>query len=303
MAAAITYTQFGPPDVLTVTEVEPPVPGPDEARVRVRAVSVNPIDVKIRRGDLAGSSPADFPKRPGLDVAGVVDAVGAEVEDVAVGDEVFGVARGGAYAEYALLPGPVPKPAGVSWGLAASLPTIGEAAFRALGYLDLASGETLLIHGAAGSVGGIATQVAVARGLTVIGSVGEADEARTRALGATPVRYGEGLVERVRAVAPQGVDAVLDTAGRGALPDSIELAGGPERVVTIADPSAKEHGVRFTGGTADDRAWEALPQLAELAAAGKLEVPIWRTYPLAEAAAAHAAIEAGENRGKIVLVP
>ena len=127
----------------------------------------------------------------------------------------------------------------------------------------------MLIHGAAGSVGSIATQLAVSRGINVIGSASDADADRVRALGAISVRYGDGLVERVRALAPDGIDAVLDTSGHGTLPDSIELAGGTERVITTADPEAHKYGVRFSSGGPGDRAWEALPELAELAATGK----------------------------------
>ncbi len=298
---AITYARFGGPEVLELTEREIPAPGPGEVRVRVHAAGVNPVDVKIRRGKLP-HIPAHFPIIPGLDIAGVVDEIGEGVSDVRVGDAVLGVAPAGSYAEYALARAWTAKPDQISWELAAGLPTVGEAAFRALKHLALADGETLLIHGAAGSVGAIATQLAVARGIRVIGSVAEADAERVAVLGGIPVRYGDGLLDRVRAVAPDGVDAVLDTAGHDVLPVSIELAGGADRVITLADTHAAEHGVRFTGADPSDRAWEALPQLAELAAGGRLELTIGCTYPLADAAQAHADLEAGRNRGKLVLI-
>lgn len=300
---AITYTEYGGPEVLHVTDVKKPAPAPEQVRVRVMATSVNPIDVKIRRGDMAAHFPAPFPVIPGLDAAGVVDELGEGVTELTAGDQVLGVAPAGSYAEYALLGAWARKPAEVSWELAACLPTVGEAAYRALKHLNLSAGQTLLIHGAAGSVGAIATQLAVSRGITVIGSVSENDEDRVRSLGATPVRYGDGLVQRVRAAAPQGIDAALDTAGHGVLPDSIKLTGSPEKVITIADMSAQQYGVRFTGSDPNDRAWEALPQLAELAARSRLEIPVWKTYPLKEASTAHADIEAGHNHGKIVLTP
>jgi NADPH:quinone reductase-like Zn-dependent oxidoreductase len=303
MATAITYSRFGGPEVLEVSEVEPPQPGSGRVRIVVYAAGINPYDLKARRGELAGARPAKFPVTPGVDAAGVVDAVGeGGVDGVQVGDEVFGVARGGSYAEFALMAAPVPKPAGVSWEVAAALPTPGEAAYRALNPLGLSAGETLLIHGAAGSVGMIATQVAVQRGVRVIGSAREADLEFVRSLGAVGVRYGEELVEQVRASAPQGVDAVLDTSGAGVLRESVELAGDPERVVTIADPAAAEYGVHFAASGSGERAWEALPELAALAAEGKLQVPIGRTYPLTEASAAHADIEARRSRGKVVLL-
>jgi NADPH:quinone reductase-like Zn-dependent oxidoreductase len=298
MPYAIQYTEFGGPDVLQLTEVELPSPGPGEVRVAVRAASVNVFDVKFRRG-LFG--PTTFPVTPGVDLAGVVDAVG-EGSNWSVGDDVFGSATGGSYAEYARATNLVAKSASVSWELAASLPTVGEAAARSLGLLGVAAGDTLLIHGAAGSVGSIATQLAVSRGARVIGSAGEADADLVRGLGGTPVTYGDGLADRVRAIAPKGVDAVLDTTGAGVLPVSIELAGGPDRVLTLADNDADKYGVRFSSGGADyDHT--ALGTLAELAATGSLQLPIWRTYPLAKAAAAHDDIEQRRNRGKIVLIP
>jgi NADPH:quinone reductase-like Zn-dependent oxidoreductase len=239
---------------------------------------------------------------PGWDVAGVVDAVG-EGASAAAGDEVFGVASVGGYSEFALLDHPEAKPAGLSWEDAAAFITTGEAAFRVLKHLGLKAGQTLLILGAGGSVGTIAVQLAVARGITVIGTAAESDIARLTALGATAVRYGDGWVERVRAAAPGGVDAVFDTSGAGLLPDAIAVAGDVSRVITIADDNFADHGVRFTGNDPTDRTPEALPELAALIADGKLSVPVWRSYPLAEAAQAHADLEANRNHGKIVLLP
>lgn len=303
MPSAISYDRYGPPDVLGLVEIDAPEPGPGQVLVRVHAATVNPLDLKLRRGDMAAVRPAHFPVVPGLDAAGVVQVVGVGTVGYAVGDEVFGVTATGGYADYALMEAPAQKPASVEWGLAASLGIVGEAAYRALDHLDLRAGQTLLIHGAAGSVGAIATQLAVARGITVVGSVGAADLQRTEALHAIAIQYGEDLINRVRAVAPAGIDAVLDAAGRGVLPESIELTGTPDRVITLADPAAAQHHVRFTGGDPHDRAYQALPELAELVAAGELAVPIWARYPLAEAARAHGEIEAGTSRGKIVLLP
>ena len=180
---------------------------------------------------------------------------------------------------------------------------MGEAAVRGLRHLDVKPGQTLLIHGAAGSVGTIAVQLAVARGLTVIGTAAEEDLGRVAALGATAIRYGQGWADRVRAVARDGIDAVFDPSGAGVLADSVALTGDPGRVITIADESAAQHGVRFTGADPGDRVPEARAELAALAATGQLSVPIWRTYPLAQAARAHADLEAGRNHGKIILRP
>jgi NADPH:quinone reductase-like Zn-dependent oxidoreductase len=302
MSTAITFSRYGEPDVLTVSSAEVPQPGPGQVRIRVRAVAVNLIDVKIRSGHLDGIIPVSFPVTPGWDVAGVVDAAG-ENATAAVGDEVFGVASAGGYSEYALLGQPVARPAGVSAETAAALVTVGEAAVRGLRHLDVKPGQTLLIHGAAGSVGTIAVQLAVAQGLTVIGTAAEDDLGGVTALGATAVRYGQGWADRVRAVAPDGVDAVFDTSGAGVLADSVALTGDASRVITIADENAAQFGVRFTGADPADRVPEARAELAGLAAAGQLSVPIWRTYPLAQAALAHADLEAGRNHGKIILRP
>jgi NADPH:quinone reductase-like Zn-dependent oxidoreductase len=302
MSTTITFSRYGEPGVLTVAAAEVPQPGPGQVRIKVRAVAVNPIDAKIRSGHMDGIFPISLPMTPGWDVAGVVDAAGTGA-GADVGDEVFGVASTGGYSEYALLDRPVARPESVSAQAAAALVTVGEAAYRGLDRLGVKPGQTLLIHGAAGSVGTIAVQLAVARGITVIGTAAEADLDRVTALGATAVRYGEGWADRVRAVAPDGVDAVFDTSGAGVLAGSVALAGDAARVITIADEAAAEFGVRFTGGDPADRCPEALPELIALAAAGRLSVPIWRTYPLAEAARAHEDLEAGRNHGKIVLMP
>ncbi|ANP55010.1 NADPH:quinone reductase-like Zn-dependent oxidoreductase [Streptomyces griseochromogenes] len=301
MSKAITFSEYGAPEVLRLSEVTAPEPGPGQVRIRVRAASVNPLDMKIRSGLMAGTVPARFPVTPGLDAAGVVDAVG-EGADAAVGDEVLGSAVGGAYSEYALLDRPVTKPAALSWEVAASLVTVGRTAFRVLGQLGVQAGQTLLVHGAGGSVGTIAVQLAVARGITVIGTAGEHDIERVTALGATAVRYGDGWAERVRAAAPRGVDFVFDASGAGVLADSVVLTGDSAHVITIADMSAAQHGVRFSAG-GDDQDGESLPELVRLAAAGRLTLPILRTYPLAEAARAHTDLEARHHHGKAVLLP
>jgi NADPH:quinone reductase-like Zn-dependent oxidoreductase len=302
MSAAITYSRYGSPDVLALTSVDVPRPGPGQVRIRVRAVSVNLIDVKIRSGAMVGIFPVRFPVLPGWDVAGVVDAVG-DGASVAVGDEVFGVASVGGYSEYAVLDHPVAKPPSLSWESAAAVITVGEAAFRVLKHLGLKAGQTLLILGAGGSVGTIAVQLAVARGITVIGTAAAGDIERLTGLGATAVRYGDGWTGRVRAAAPGGVDAVFDTAGTGLLADAIGLAGDAARVITIADDNFADYGVRFTGADPADRAPEALPELAALMAGGQLIVPVWRGYPLGQAAQAHADLEGRRNHGKIILFP
>ncbi|KOU38717.1 NADPH:quinone reductase [Streptomyces sp. WM4235] len=301
MSKAITFSEYGTADVLRLSEVTPPEPGPGQVRIRVRAASVNPLDMKIRSGLMAGNAPAHFPVTPGLDAAGVVDAVG-EGAGASVGDAVLGSTTGGSYGEYALLDRPVAKPDALAWDVASSLVTVGLTAARVLAELDVRAGQTLLIHGAAGSVGIIAAQLAVARDITVVGTVGEHDVERLTALGAKAVRYGDGWVERVKAAAPQDVDSVFDASGAGVLAESVALTGDSTRVVTIADMAASRHGVRFSAGGGES-AGESLAELVALAAGGRLTVPVWRTYPLAEAARAHADLEAHLNRGKAVLLP
>ncbi|MEU5537426.1 NADP-dependent oxidoreductase [Streptomyces sp. NPDC020362] len=302
MSTAITFSEYGGPEVLTLSEVATPEPGLGQVRIRVRAAAVNPIDVRIRAGLMQGAFPVNFPQVPGWEVAGVVEAVGGS-SGFAVGDEVFGVASVGGYGEHALLQWPFAKPQELSFETAAAMVTVGEAAYRALKHLGVQQGQTLLIHGAGGSVGTVAVQLAVARGITVVGTVADQDIERVGGLGAVAARYGEGWVDRVKAAAPGGVDFVFDASGAGVLAGSVALVGDAGKVITIADPSFAQHGVRFTGMDPKDRFPKALPQLADLIAAGKLDVPVWRAYPLGEAAQAHTDIEARRNQGKVVLLP
>lgn len=299
MPEAIVYTETGPAEVLQLTEVDEPRAGAGQVRLAVRAAGVNPVDWKIRSGAFGAVS---LPATPGIDVAGVVDQVGDGVTDVAVGDEVFGFADGGSYAQYAVASEVVAKPSSMPWEVAASVPVAAETSQRVLDLLEVATGDTVLIHGAAGSVGAIAAQLAVARGATVIGTASERNHGYLESLGVTPTVYGDGLVERVRALAPDGIDAVFDAAGKGVLPDSIELRGGTtDRIVTIADGTAGEHGVTFSGG--GDRSLEGLRQVAARYVDGAMDLPVRETHPLADAAAAHRSSEEGHGRGKVVLLP
>lgn len=301
---AVTFEDFGGPEVLRVAEVDPPEPGPEQVRIRVRAAGVNPIDFKIRRGLMRPSLPPKLPAIPGSEAAGVVEAVGSEVTAVQPGDEVFGWSVGGAYCEQALLKMCAIKPAELSFTDAVALPVAGETAERVLELLEVKAGETLLVHGAAGAVGTFAVQLGVARGARVIGTAGPANQEYIASLGGEPTLYGEGLVERVRELAPNGVDAVFDIAGRGALPDSVELRGGStERIVTIADyQGAETLGIAFSGGPGSSIASpDLLAALAARVARGELRTTIAAAFPLEEAAEAQRQSEAGHGRGKIVL--
>ncbi|WND36763.1 NADP-dependent oxidoreductase [Streptomyces sp. BB1-1-1] len=296
---AIVFDKFGGPDVLHEADVEVPRPGPGQVRVRVKAAGLNALDGKIRAGMLEAVYPTTFPATPGRELAGVVDALGEGVTDVRVGDEVLGWSDTGSYAEYALATAVAPRPADLAWQDAAALPVAGETAERVLDQLEVAAGETVLMHGASGAVGTLAVQLATARGARVIATAGPANQDYLASLGATPTTYGEGLVERVRALAPDGVDAVFDLAGKGALPDSITLRGGTDRIVTIADFSARQLGVTFSQGSRE-RSAERLAAVARDAAAGRLTTTV-TAYPLAHAAEAQRASDAGHVRGKLVL--
>jgi NADPH:quinone reductase-like Zn-dependent oxidoreductase len=296
---AARFSQFGGPEVLEIVDLPDPHAGPGEVRIAVRAAGVNSSDWKKRKGLLD----RELPQTLGYEAAGVVDELGVGVADVAVGDRVFGFcAEGAAQAERAVLAYYAPIPPSLDFAGAAALPAAVETATRALDQLGVGSGATLLISGASGSVGSAAVQLAVARGAHVIGTASPANHDYLRLLGAEPVAYGEGLVGRVRARAPDGVDLALDVAGSGILPELIELAGGPEHVVTIADfAGAQRYGVRFSSGDAG-RAIHALSEIGELIESGRFSLPIAQTFPLADIAEAHRVSENGHLRGKLVLL-
>jgi NADPH:quinone reductase-like Zn-dependent oxidoreductase len=296
---ALLYSEYGGPEVLSVGEAPEPHAGSGQVRVRVRAASVNPVDYKIRSGAMGGD-PAALPRIPGVDAAGVVDEVGPGVEGVAVGDEVLGVGSATS-AELAVLDLFTAKPPSMSWTEAAALPLGAETAARALDLLGVGEDTMLVVEGAAGGVGSAAVQLAVARGARVIGTASERNHEFLRRLGAMPTTYGEGMADRVRDLAPNGVDAVLDTAGKGSLPQLVTLVDDPAQVVSIADFSAPQVGARVTSG-GEERAAYALAEAVRLHVNGQYAVEVERTFPLADGAEAHRVSEGGHVRGKLVLV-
>jgi NADPH:quinone reductase-like Zn-dependent oxidoreductase len=297
---AARFSQFGGPEVLEIVELPDPHPGPGQVRIAVRAAGVNPSDWKKRQGLMD----PELPQTLGYEAAGIVDELGEGVTDMAVGDRAFGFsAEGAAQAELAVLSWYAPIPPSLDFAAAAALPAAVETATRALDQLGVKSDSTLLINGASGSVGSAAVQLAVARGARVIGTASPANHEYLRSLGAEPVAYGEGLTERVRALAPHGVDRALDAAGSGVLPDLIDLTGTPDHVITIADfPGAQEHGVRFSRGDTG-RALHALTDIGPLIESGRFSLPVAQTFPLADIATAHRVSEDGHLRGKLVLLP
>jgi NADPH:quinone reductase-like Zn-dependent oxidoreductase len=296
MPKAVVLTRYGPPDVLVWSDVPMPEPGPGQVRIRVKAAGVSPTDPKIRRGDLKAVFPVPSGAVLGFEAAGVVDALGPSVSGVQEGDEVASLLAGlGGYGEYAIASSWTPKPPNVSWSDAAALPASAEAAVGILKQLGVAKGETLLVLGAAGSVGMIATQLAVSRGATVVGAASPRDHDLVRDLGGVPVSYGAGLADRVRAISPS-----VDAAGKGQLPDAITLAGGPARVMTLADEHAADLGVALSLPT-PDRAPEAVDQTMPLLASGAVRLRRQRQLPMAAAAEAHRLLENGEAAEKLVL--
>ena len=298
---ALQFTEYGGPEVIKLGEAPEPHAGPGRIRIVVRAASVNPIDWKIRSGMLAHGKPLEGTSYPGFDAAGVIDEVGEGVTDVTVGDDVFGLGNH-TQAEYAVLNAWTRKPASVDWAVAAAAGVVGEAAERTLRLLGVSEGTTLFIDGGAGGVGSVATQFAKARGATVIASASEARQDYVREIGAIPVVYGEGMLERIHALPVGKIDAVLDTVGKTPIEDLISLAPEPSQVVSIANFAAAAAGARVTGGSGDSRPTKALAETAELLEQSKLVIKI-QTFPFERAAEAHQISQDGHARGKLVLIP
>lgn len=298
---ALQFTAYGDPEVLEWADAPEPHAGPGQIRVAVRAASVNPIDWKTVAGALAGGEPLPGPGYLGYDAAGVVDEVGDQVAGVSVGDEVFG--RGmPTQAEYAVLDSWAVKPPSVDWAVAAAAGVAGETAERGLRLLGVAAGGTLFIDGGAGGVGAVTVQMALARGAKVIASAGQANQDYLREIGATPVRYGEGMAARVEAAAGGKVQAVFDVAGRTPIEDLISLTPEPSQVVSIANFTAGQAGARVSGGGGDSHPMQALAQVAELLAQNKLVIKV-QTFPFDRAADAYRISQGGHVRGKLVLIP
>lgn len=300
MAVAIVFAEYGNPEVLHPIDIDPPTAAADEVRIRVRAAGVNPADVKLRRGDFAAVMPSTFPSRLGNEYAGIVDQTGDGVTGFVAGDQVLGSATGQCYAEYIVADAAdvVRKPAGMPWTAAAALPAVGQTAYTALRQLAVQAGDTLLIHAAAGGVGTIAVQLAQLWGATVIGTASARNHDYLRSLGAVPVTYGDGLLERIQALAPAGVDAALDCIGGEAIAASLALVPDRHRIGTLVDAeAARTYGIQRVGG----RSTAALRELVTLYEQGRLKLPIHATFSLTEAHLAHREVQTGHVRGKVVL--
>jgi NADPH:quinone reductase-like Zn-dependent oxidoreductase len=298
---AVQFTSYGDPEVLQWADAPDPHAGPGQVRIAVRAASVNPIDGKVLSGAMSGGEPPVGPGYLGYDAAGVVDEVGEEVTGVSVGDEVFGRGQH-TQAEYAVLDSWAAKPASVDWAVAAAAGVAGETGERGLRLLGVTAGDTVFIDGGAGGVGAVAVQMALSRGARVIASASEANQDYLREIGAIPVRYGQGVADRVRAAAGGQVDAVFDVAGKTPIDQLTSLVSEPSQVLSIANFTAGQAGGRVTGGGADSRPMQALAEVADLLAKNELVIKV-QTFPFDRAAEAYRISQTGHVRGKLVLVP
>jgi NADPH2:quinone reductase len=306
---AVQYDGFGPIDVLEVRDVPPPQPVAGEVLVQVRAAGINPGETNIRTGALCDMFPSTFPSGQGSDLAGVITELGDGVSDWQVGDEVIGwVDTRSSHAEYAAVPANqlIAKPASLSWEVAGGLFVAGATAWAAVRAVAPQSGETVVVSGAAGGVGGLAVQLAVERGATVLGIAGEANHPWLARLGVTPIAHASGLdatADRIRAAAPDGVDAFLDAYGQGYVDLALGLGVATDRINTVIDfAAAGEHGVR-TAGSADGGNVADLTEIVNRLADGRLELTVAATYPLAGVRAAFTELDQRHTRGKIVLIP
>lgn len=314
MSRAIVAPEYGEPSILEFVEVEVPEPGSREVTIAVRAAGVNPTDYKQLRGPARGNP--TFPLRIGNEASGVVTAVGADAAGpsgpISVGDEVVAFRAPGSYAEEIVVPDSavLPKPASLSWEKAAGLLLVATTAYHMLEATGVKKGDRVLVHGASGSVGLIAIQLAVLRGAQVVGTASAANQALVREHGAEPVVYGDGLADRIRALLPEGVDVALDTVGTDeALDTSVDLVADRDRIASIAGfARGQELGIKLLGGgpgadPGNDIRLGARAELIQLAADGKLDLIIGATFPLSEATAALELVAGGHAGGKVILLP
>lgn len=301
MPRAAAFREYGPPTVLGLVDIPEPSPQEGQVVVAVKAAGVQPFDAGFRRGDFAQRTPAQFPQILGNEFAGVVHAVGKGVTAFKPGDAVIGFTQNAAYTERVVVPAThlVAKPRAMSWHEAGVISASGQTAYCSLQQLGLKAGETLLVHAAAGGVGSMAVQIAHVWGANVIGTASARNHDYLRSLGATPVAYGEGLVDRVRALAPEGVDVVLDCVGGEAIAVSATLGVPVSRIGTTTDFMAAMR--KAATWVSTERSAKNLGEVLKLWENGQLRLSIWKAFPLERAAEAHAEIETGHVRGKIVL--
>lgn len=297
---AVQFKEYGGPEVLGIVEVEEPHPSAGEIRIAVRAAAVNVPDWKIREGKLQHVFPRTLPSGVGFEASGIVDEVGEGVCDVEVGDAVFGKGVD-TFAERAVLTSWARKPDGMTFEEAAAAPNAGETALRILSLMDVRAGQTLLVSGAAGGVGTATIQLARRLGAIVIGTASPDQQDYLRSFGVAPVVYGLGLVQRVRALAPNGIDAAFDIVGSGVIDDLVELTGDPQRVLTIVISEAGKGGGIKSSFQVVDRPEVALQELATAFEEGKFRMHVQKVFPLEETAAAQALVAQGQTSGRVVV--
>lgn len=306
MARAVRFDHYGDRDVLYIADLEVPPPSTGEVVVQVRAAAINPGEASIRKGALAQMFPATFPSGEGSDLAGIVSAVGENVSEFAVGDEVLGWSwQRSSHAEYVAVPVDqlIAKPAQLSWEVAGSLYVIGCTAYAAVRAVDPQRGETVAVSAAAGGVGSVVVQLLALKGVSVLAIASPVNHAWLSAHGAIPVAYGERLADRLKAAAPAGIDAFIDLFGPEYIELAVDLGIEPSRIETIISrEKAKEMGAK-NEGSGDASTTEVLSEIAGLVASGQVEIPIAATYPLEQVADAFAELEERHTHGKIVLIP
>jgi NADPH:quinone reductase-like Zn-dependent oxidoreductase len=296
---AIRFNEYGGPDVLHIVDIEAPHAGPGEVQITVCAAGVNPSDWKRREGQYRAFEDVQFPSGLGVEGAGIVCKVGPGVTDVAIGDAVFGFGQD-TMAEQAILTHWAKKPANVSFEVAAGLPVVSDTATRALDQVGVERGQTLLVSGAAGGVGTAILQLARLRDIVVIGTASAAKHNYLCSLAAIPTTYGAGLEERVRTLAPTGVDAAIDVAGSGIIPELIRIVGNPAHVLSVADFSAEEYGAKFSHGPPVDPA-RLFATMADLCSTGSFWLHIEQVFPFDQAREAQEVSQSGRVTGKLIV--
>jgi NADPH:quinone reductase-like Zn-dependent oxidoreductase len=306
MAKAVRFDKYGSVDVLYVADVEVPSAAAGEVVVQVHAAGTNPGEAAIREGYLDSVSPATFPSGEGSDLAGVITAVGDGVTEFSVGDEVLGWSeRRSSHAEYVAVPVGqlIRKPAGVSWPVAGAMYVVAVTAYAAVRAVSAGPGDTVVVSAAAGGVGTVVVQLLKIRGASVIGIASAANHAWLTAHGVTPVTYGDGLADRLRAAAPDGIDAFIDLFGPDYVRLAVDLGVPRDRIETIiAFAAAQEYGTKAEGSS-DASTTDVLAEMTDLVASGQVEIPIAASYPLDEVQQAYTELEQRHTRGKIVLIP
>jgi NADPH:quinone reductase len=306
MARAVRFDHYGDRGVLYIADVDVPSPLSDEVTVEVRAAGINPGEASIRTGALESRFPATFPSGEGSDLAGVISALGDSVTEFALGDEVLGWSwQRSSHAEYVSVPVTqlIPKPPKLSWEVAGSLYVVGCTAYAAVRAVTPKPGETVAVSAAAGGVGSVVVQLLHTKGTTVLGIASEPNHEWLRSRGITPIAYGDGLLDRLRAAAPNGIDAFIDLFGPEYVQFALDLGVSPNRIETIISrEKALDVGAK-SEGSVDASTREVLSEMAQLVASGQIEIPIAATYPLEEVRDAFAELEERHTHGKIVLVP